>query len=134
GLSCLAFAGQLSGFEADAIAAEAAALSAREFAIEHHAQALSDWLEAHLRIWPAFGTAQVGGENQTRSMPQSVFDGGQGFADSSIVHDAAIVEGDVEIHAHENTMVVERQIANGEFGHGEFLFESGPGHWLAFSI
>ena len=59
----------------------------------------------------------MGGQNQARSMPQSVFDGGQGFADSGIVHDAAIVEGDVEIHAHENTMVVERQIANGEFGH-----------------
>jgi hypothetical protein len=48
-------------------------------------------------------------------MPQSIFNRGQGLADPSFVHDSAIIERDIEIHAHEDAVVVQRQIANGEF-------------------
>ena len=42
---------------------------------------------------------------------------GQSFADARVVHDAAVVERNVEIDAHEDAAIVEREIANGKFGH-----------------
>src|SRR5260370_25683623 len=66
----------------------------------------------------AFGPAQVRGEDEAGSVTQSVLDAGQGFADARVVHDAAVVERDVEVDAHEKAMIVQREIANGKLGHG----------------
>ena len=57
------------------------------------------------------------GKNEPRAVAQRVLDGGQGFADARVVHDAAVVERDVKVDAHENAVVVERKIADGKFGH-----------------
>ena len=117
GLAFFQLARHFFGFGADALGTEADVLAARQFLVEHHAQTFGDGLEAHLGIRLAFGTAEVRGENEARAVAQSVLDGGQGFADAGVVHDAAVVERDVEIHAHEDAAVVEREIENGKLGH-----------------
>src|SRR5260370_20101655 len=66
----------------------------------------------------AFGPARVRGEDEGGSVTQSVLDAGKGFADARVVHDAAVVERDVEVDAHEDAMIVQREIANGKLGHG----------------
>ena len=58
-------------------------------------------------------------EDEAGAVTQSVLDAGQGFADAGVVHDAAVVERDVEVDAHEDAAIVERKIANRKFGHGK---------------
>ena len=58
------------------------------------------------------------GEDEARAVTQSVLDAGQSFADAGVVHDAAVVERDVEVDAHEDAVIVERKIADRKFGHG----------------
>jgi hypothetical protein len=60
----------------------------------------------------------VGGEDEAGSVTESVLDAGQSFADAGVIHDAAVVEGDVEVDAHEDAVIVEREVADGKFGHG----------------
>ena len=50
-------------------------------------------------------------------MPQRIFDSGQSFADARVIHHPPIFERNIEIHSHKNSVVVQRQIANGEFRH-----------------
>ena len=50
-------------------------------------------------------------------MTQSVLDSGQGLANARVVHHPAIFERDVKVHAHENVVIVQREIADGELGH-----------------
>ena len=111
-LALFQLAGHFFGFYSDTIGAEAHVFAAGEFFVEQHAEAFGYRLQAHLGIGFAFRAAKMGGENQARTMPQGVFDSGQGLANASVVHDPAIVEGNVEIHAHENSVVVERKIAD----------------------
>src|ERR1035438_5417248 len=106
------------GFGPDALGAEADVFAARQFLVEHHAETLGDGFETQLWICLAFGTAQMRRKDEARAVTQSVLDGGQGFADAGVVHDAAVVERDVEGDAHEDATVVERKIANRKFGHG----------------
>ena len=107
-LTLFQFERHFFGFRADTVRAEADVFAAGEFLVEQHAQAFGNRLEAHLRIGFALRTAEMGGQDKARAVAQSVFDGGQGFADAGVVHDAAIVEWDVEIDAHEDAMIVER--------------------------
>jgi len=53
------------------------------------------------------------GQYQPGAVPQRVFDRGQRLADAGIVHDAAIVERDIEVDPHENSLIVQRKITNG---------------------
>jgi len=57
-------------------------------------------------------------------MAKRVLDGGQRFADACVIHDAAVVEWDVEVDTHEDAIVTERKIANGKFGHESTLCKS----------
>src|ERR1035438_3011174 len=47
----------------------------------------------------------------------SILDRGQRFANPGVVHDAAVVKRDVEVDAHENTLIVERKIADRKLWH-----------------
>src|SRR5450759_3784863 len=107
------------GFGPNALGAEADVFAARQFFVEHHAQTLGNGLEAQLWIGLAFGTAEVRREDEAGAVSQSVLDAGQGFADAGVVHDAAVVERDVEVDTHEDAVIVEREIANGKLGHGK---------------
>jgi len=60
----------------------------------------------------------AGLRDQASAMTQGVLDAWQGFADARVVHNAAIVERDVEVDAHEDAVIVQREIANGKLGHG----------------
>src|SRR2546421_11948741 len=59
----------------------------------------------------------MGGEDQARSMTECVFNGGQSLANTGIVHDPSIFERDVEIHPHEDAVIVELEIADGKLIH-----------------
>ncbi len=120
-LSLFQFEGDFLGLRANALGAESDIFTARKFTIEQHAQALGNRLQAHLWIGFALGSSEMRSENETRTVAQSVLDRGQSFADAGVIHDAAIVERDVEVHAHEDAVIVEGQIANRKFGHGGFL-------------
>ena len=52
-------------------------------------------------------------EDEARAVAQRVLDRGQRFADARVVHDAAVVERDVEVDPHEDAVIVERKIADG---------------------
>jgi len=116
-LAFLEFERHFFGFGPNALGAEANVFAARQFFIEQHPQTLGDGPEAQLWIGLAFGTAQVRREDETRAVAQSILDGGQGFADARVVHDASVVERDVEVDPHEDAVIVERQIANRKFCH-----------------
>ena len=47
-------------------------------------------------------------------MTKGIFDGGQGFADPSVVDHPAILERDIKIDPHEDVVIVEGQVANGK--------------------
>ena len=47
------------------------------------------------------------------AVPQRVLDGGQRLADAGVIHDAAVVERDVEVNPHEDPFIVQRKITNG---------------------
>ena len=117
GLAFFEFSGHLFGFNAHAVGTEANIFAAGQFPIKQHAETLSHWLQAHLRIRLPFRTPEVRSQDQPRSMAESMLNSWESFADAGVVHNTAIVERDVEIHAHEDAVVVERQIANGKFGH-----------------
>jgi hypothetical protein len=46
-------------------------------------------------------------KNQARTMSERILDGGEGFTDASVVHDPSIFQGNVEIHAHEDAVIVQ---------------------------
>src|SRR5215470_6308958 len=124
GLAFFELTGHLLCLKADTVRTETDVFPTRKLAVEHHAKALRHWLQAHLGIRLALGTAEVRCQYQPRTVPKRVLDGWQRFANASVVHDAPIFEWHVEVYSHENTMVVERQIANGEFGHeNDFLLD-----------
>ena len=109
--------GHFFGLYANAVGRKANILAATQNIVNQNAQPLGDRFEAHLGIGLAFGPSQVGSENQTRAMPQRVFDRRQGFANARVVHDTSIVEWDVEVNTHKDALIVERKIANGELCH-----------------
>ena len=51
--------------------------------------------------------------DQARALVQDVLDGGQRRAESLVVLDGAVLEGDVEVHAHKHDFAFEIKITNG---------------------
>jgi hypothetical protein len=43
-------------------------------------------------------------------MPERIFDRGQRFANASVVAHAAVCQRDVEVHAHENSVIRQGKI------------------------
>ncbi len=121
GLALFQLAGHLLGLHPDAIGAEADVFAASQLLVQHHAQALGHRPQAELGSGLALGTAQVRRQDEPCAVAQRVLDGGQGLADARVVGDpAAIIQRDIEVHAHEDAMVAEREIADGELVHAQF--------------
>jgi hypothetical protein len=117
-LAFLELARNFLGFWANTLRAKADVFAAGQLFVEQHAQTLGHGLETHLRIGLSFRTSEMRGKNQARPMAKGILDGGQGLADTSVVHDAAVFERHVKINAHEDTMITQREIANRKLGHG----------------
>ena len=117
-LSLLQLARHFAGLRPDALRAEPHVLTPGQFLVQQHAQALRHRLKAHLRIRLPLGPAEVRRQNHARPMPQRILDRRQGLANAGFVHDAPVFERHVEIHPHEDTMIVQRQITDRKLGHG----------------
>src|SRR5690242_86306 len=60
-------------------------------------------------------------------MAQRILDGGQGFTNAGIVEHAAIFgERHIEVHPHENAVVVQGQVTNGKFAYAFTMQNSLP--------
>src|SRR5947207_3129082 len=116
-LSLLEFERHLLGLGADTVRTEANVLASCEVAIKHHSETFSHRLETHFWIGLALGTSKMRSQNQTRSMSKSVLDGGQCLAHARVVHNAAVVEGNVEVNPHENAAVGDGEVSNRKFRH-----------------
>ena len=69
-------------------------------------------------VGPLLGPAQVRGQGQARPALDQVLEGGQGRADARVVGDAAALEGDVVVHAHEDVRPLEvPQVLDRLLGH-----------------
>src|SRR6185503_5445600 len=112
-LTLLELACHLLGFNTDAVWTETHVLARCQVLVEKHPQALGDRLQAHSRIGLPLGAPKVRSQDQASSVAERVFDRGKGFFDAGIVGDSAIViKRDVEVDPHENSMIIERKIAN----------------------
>ena len=111
-LPTLQLVGHLLRLHANAVGRKSHVLAAPQNVVEQNAQPLGHRLHAHLGIGLALGTSQVRRQNEPRAMAQRVLNAGQRLADAGVIHHAAVVERDVEIHAHEDALVVQRKITN----------------------
>ena len=108
----------LLGFRADAIRREAHVLIGIHIFIQQHAQPFGDALQAHLRIGFSLGPSQMRGQNHVRFLFERVLDGRQSLADTRVIADESIFsERDIEIHADEEALAFQIEIADGELGH-----------------
>src|SRR5207248_4799286 len=74
-------------------------------------------LQAYRRIRFTLWSSEVRGQDYACTMAQCVLNGRQGFTDTSVICDSAVLDRHVEIDPHQNTMVIEGKIANRELGH-----------------
>ena len=104
------------GFGADAVIGEGDGIA------DHGGEGWGDRGEGLFGVAGAFGAAEVAAEDDFGAGGGEGVDGGEGFADAGIVRDdhgaVFIVEGDVEVDAHQHAFSGEIEVANGLFGHG----------------
>ena len=82
-------------------------------------QARGRRLQAHFGIHFALGTPQVRRQNQTAAAFQNVLNRGQRRLDAGIVGDfSGLVEGHIEIDAHEDAFAFYIEVTNRKFWHG----------------
>ena len=124
GLALFQFSRHLFGFWSNAIGTEADVLAGGQILVQKHAQAFGHRFEAHLGIGLALGAAEMGDQDQSGAVAQGILNGRQSFADASVVHDAAVFERDVEVNAHQDAVIAEREIADGELRHAGILWSS----------
>ncbi len=88
--------------------------------VEHDAEAIDDGPQAVLRIRLAFGTAEVGAEDDLGAMAKCELDGRQSFADARVVEDFGAVFGErhIEIDADQHMLVLQLIGALGEAANG----------------
>ena len=121
-LAFFQLASHLFRFNPHAVWAESHVLARCQLAVEHHAQTLRHRLQTHLGIRLAFGPPQMRCKDQARAMPQCVLNTGQGFANARVIHYPPVIQRNVEVDTHENSVIIQRQVANGKFGHFVFLY------------
>jgi hypothetical protein len=97
--------GHLTGYGADAVGREGYVLVVAEDVVEQTTKVGDEGAEAHGLDGLALGTAEMRTEDHLRFVAESVFDGGEGFADAGVVGDDAVLERDVEIDADEDALV-----------------------------
>ena len=74
--------------------------------------------EAELVAALPVGAAEVAHEHQARALVEHVLDGGQRRAQPLVVLDRAVLEGDVEVDAHDDALAAEVEVLDEELGHG----------------
>ena len=74
--------------------------------------------EAQLLDDLALGAPEMGTEDHRAAAFEEVGDGRQGGADARVVGDAALLQGHVEVDAHQDALAFHRVVADGPFGHG----------------
>ncbi len=117
----LEFRGGLLGLFADAIIDE----------LDRHAdqggQRRNDRGQALFRIAFALGPAQVRAEENAGALFDQVLDGRHGFPDALVVGDdldaVLFLEWNVVVDADENALALERDVADGDFGHRFLKFD-----------
>ena len=73
-------------------------------------------LEGESRVGLALGSPEVGGKDDARSSLQAALHGGEGSTDARVLPDSSVFEGDVEIHAKEDTLPPEVQVIDAQRG------------------
>ena len=96
------------GFRSNALRTKPNILGKRVFLIEQHAQALSDRFQTHLRIWLSLRPPQVRSQNQPRPLLQCIFDRRQSLSNAGLISNQPILERNVEVYAHEDTLIMQR--------------------------
>ena len=66
----------------------------------------------------ALGAAEVAHEDDLGALVLEVLDRGDRGADAGVVRDDAILQGDVEVHAHEDALARDVGVADGLLGEG----------------
>ena len=72
------------------------------FLAEQFGKAGGNGLQGKSGIGFVLGTAQMGGEDKAGALVQQELDGGEGGHDAGVIGNFPILEGDVEIHAHQD--------------------------------
>ena len=111
-LPTLQLVGHLLRLHANTVGRKSHVLAAPQSVVKQDAQPLGHRLHAHFGIGLALGTPEVRRQDEPRAMAQRVFNAGQRFPDAGVIHHAAVIERNVEIHAHEDALVVQREITN----------------------
>ena len=106
-LSLLQFASHFFCFEPNTVGTKAHVFAARQFSIEQHAEAFGHRLQTHFRIRLALGASQMRSQNEPCAVAQCVFNARERLADACVVNYAAVIERDVEIHAHKNVVIAQ---------------------------
>jgi hypothetical protein len=57
----------------------------------------------------------VGHQNHPGTVPQRIFNSGQSFADTGVVNNAPVFERNIEVNAHQDAVIIERKVADGDF-------------------
>src|SRR5439155_17309035 len=83
---------------------------------------IGDGPQAELRVRLALRAAEVTREDHGRAMSDRKLDRRQRRANPRVISDFTVLDGYVEINAHEHALADQVQIVDGEFRHGD-----GPG-------
>jgi len=83
-------------------------------------ESFRDWLEAEGGLWTVTSwPTEVAHQDQSTTFLENMLDGRNRHSDASIVDDPAIsVEGDVEVHPHQNRPILVRDVFDGLLWHG----------------
>ena len=92
--------------------------------VEQRTQAIDDGAQRIFVVGLALGAAEMRRKDDLGAVADGVHDGGQRGHDAGVVGDLGTVFGEwhVEIDADEDVLVVQFNVANGELGHGAFLW------------
>ena len=77
------------------------------------AQTVGDDLQGQLRLPLALGLAHMGAEDDARTVRDQILDGRQRGDDALIARDLAVLGGDVEVAAAEDSLALDVDVLNG---------------------
>jgi len=94
---------------------------------EHFGEVFGDGLEAEIGFIAFFGrAAEVAHQDEAAAVVEDVFDRGEGAGDPGVVFDDPFFDRNVEVHAHDNALAFEIDVAKRFLIH-DFLFLFGIG-------
>ena len=81
-------------------------------------KALSSSLQGELSLVAGtLGAAEVRAEDKASAVLKQILDGGQSCNDAGIVGDYTVLHGNVEVHAHEDFLTGNVEVAYSQFSH-----------------